>query len=56
VLAVTDRLANLADAMHQCVVGHAHIWPDGVYQLILGHQTIGVFDKTAQNLEAFRPQ
>jgi hypothetical protein len=55
-LAVANRLANLAYAMHQCVVGQDHIRPDGSYQLVLGHETIGVFNKTAQNLEALRPQ
>src|SRR5215470_1363819 len=52
--AVTDGLANLADAMRQCLVGHNHVRPDCPYQFLFGYNTVSVFDEVAQDLEGLR--
>jgi hypothetical protein len=53
-LAVTDRLANLAHATRQRFFGYNNIRPDRLEQLLLGHQAIRILQKIAQHLEILR--
>jgi hypothetical protein len=55
-LAVTDGLTNLADAMCQGLVGYHDVRPDRLDQFFLGHQAIRILHEIAQHLEAFRAQ
>jgi hypothetical protein len=50
-LAVTDGLTNLAHAVCQRLVGHDHIRPDRLHQLLLGYNTVSVFKQITQDLE-----
>ena len=53
---VGDGLAHLADAARQRLVGHDHVRPDRLDQLVLGDKAPGIFDQTAQHLEALGTQ
>ena len=53
---VAERLADLADALHQAVVGHHDPRPDRVLQLVLGHEPPPVGDQVPQHREGLRPK
>src|SRR3954451_13310994 len=55
-IGVGDRLAHLADAARERLVGHDHVRPDLLDQLVLGDEAPGIFDQTAQHLEALGTQ
>src|SRR5262249_10574119 len=54
--AVADGLTNLAHAMRQYLVGHDHIRPDCLYQLLFGYQTVSVLSEVVQDLDSLRTQ
>jgi hypothetical protein len=51
-LAVSNRLTNLAHALCQRFIGYDDIGPDRLQQLILGHQAIWILHEKTQQLEA----
>jgi hypothetical protein len=42
--------------MCQRLIGHGHVRPDRLEQLLLGHKAIGILHEIAQQLEALRTQ
>jgi hypothetical protein len=48
---IAQRSPNLADALRQGVIGDRHIRPDGLDQLVLAHQPVGILDQIAKQLE-----
>jgi hypothetical protein len=48
-----QRLANLADALRQCVFCDAHTRPDTVEQLLLPDDPAAVLDEVQQQFERF---
>ena len=53
---VAQCAADLVDALHEAVVGHGRVRPDRGHQLVLGDETVGIFDQVAENGEALRPE
>ena len=53
---VAQRCANIADALHNRILSHEDIGPDGLDQLFLGDEPAGMFDEIAQEVEGFGPE
>src|SRR5262245_717453 len=53
-LIVTDCRTNLADALHERVIGHESAGPDCLDQFLLRHEPTGVLGEVAQHIERFR--
>src|SRR5260370_8020855 len=53
---VADGIADLAHTMRQRFVGHDHVRPDRLDELLLGHQATSVLNEIAQDLECPRAQ
>ena len=55
-IGVGDSLAYFADAAGERFVSHDNVRPDRLDELVFGDKATGIFDKTAQHLEALRTQ
>jgi hypothetical protein len=53
---IAELLAQLANALHQRIVGNCHVAPNGIVKLLLGDETPGILGEMAQEMERLRPQ
>src|SRR6516165_9664631 len=53
---VSEGAPQLADALHQHIIGNREVGPNRSKELILRDKAAGVFDQMAQNREGFWPQ
>src|SRR5262249_24924554 len=53
---IAKLLSQFANALHERVIGHSHVGPNGIVKLLLGEETPRILGEIAQELERLRPQ